>query len=501
MNCEHSQTLLIDYLYGEVDDGARLEVEAALAECAACREELAALRRTHAALDELPALEVPARLHADLLRAARLHAAERAPRRSPFAALFAGPAFALAASAVLVTGGAFLVVQLSSGDARQEADMAATASALSEPEETVARNEGVPQAAPTGTVLVPEERAAAPEPEPGLDFAAQEQQQGVALRGAGGLGAGAATPAAEDGDSANDELAVGELGGALGRTRGGAASGSAGAGRRSTDALEDSLGGIANVAEPTPARDAREQARSAREESYGDRDDLAMAAPEQAESERPAEPVAALAPGGPPTTVAPPPDPSSSAPVVPAPSAPAPRGGAGLGGDGDRHTPSAEATVAESRSVAATPRRAGSGAPPSEAAAGSVDSEADGYFAETPRDEGIAALGVDATWTEALGYYDGGDFRQAASRFDAFVAAADSGDARMPEALYYAATANLRIGRADAARYMLQRFLDGFPGHRLAADARVLLEQIARDAEREAEPLRQRSESPSSLEE
>jgi anti-sigma factor RsiW/TolA-binding protein len=100
MDCERVREHLIDYLYGELPPELQATVEDALGGCAECQAELAELRRIHQLAASLPSLEVPAPVHANIMREARLHAdALRAGRGSVFAslkALFASPAFASA---------------------------------------------------------------------------------------------------------------------------------------------------------------------------------------------------------------------------------------------------------------------------------------------------------------------------------------------------------------------------------------------------------------------
>lgn len=100
MDCERVREHLIDYLYGELSPELQASVEDALGGCAECQAELAELRRIHQLAASLPPLEVPAPIHANIMREARLHAdAMGASGRSVLASLkslFVSPAFASA---------------------------------------------------------------------------------------------------------------------------------------------------------------------------------------------------------------------------------------------------------------------------------------------------------------------------------------------------------------------------------------------------------------------
>ena len=117
MNCETCHSLLMEFAYDELDERTRAEVEAALADCPECRAELALIRQTGRAFDNIEPLEVPAKLHNDMLRAARLAAAESRPARSRWTAFLASPAFSAALSLAILTGGGAVFYQLTYGGA------------------------------------------------------------------------------------------------------------------------------------------------------------------------------------------------------------------------------------------------------------------------------------------------------------------------------------------------------------------------------------------------
>ena len=139
MNCDTCHSLLTDFVYDELDEGTRAEVEAALENCPECRAELAMLRRTAEAFDTIEALEVPAKLHNDILRAARLAAAEARPQRSRWAAFFASPALSAALSILLLAGGGAAFYQLTYGGGESASESPyieqATVAAVSEADE------------------------------------------------------------------------------------------------------------------------------------------------------------------------------------------------------------------------------------------------------------------------------------------------------------------------------------------------------------------------------
>lgn len=80
MNCERIETQLIAYLDGKATAGERRDVEAHLAECAACRARAEEFRGVWTLLDEAPAMEPSLGFDARVRRAV---AAEPSP--APFA--------------------------------------------------------------------------------------------------------------------------------------------------------------------------------------------------------------------------------------------------------------------------------------------------------------------------------------------------------------------------------------------------------------------------------
>ena len=117
MNCETCHSLVMEFAYDELDERMRAEVEAALEKCPECRAELAELRRTAQAFDTIEPLEVPAKLHNDILRAARIAAVEAKPARSKWSAFLASPAFSAALALGILVGGGAVFYQMTYGGA------------------------------------------------------------------------------------------------------------------------------------------------------------------------------------------------------------------------------------------------------------------------------------------------------------------------------------------------------------------------------------------------
>ena len=98
MKCEQLKEHLVEYLYDELPDELKSEVEGALAECPECAAEYAEMRLVHELVASAPSLDVPAQVHNNILREARLEAgkvtAKRESKAFSFAAFFQSPAFA-----------------------------------------------------------------------------------------------------------------------------------------------------------------------------------------------------------------------------------------------------------------------------------------------------------------------------------------------------------------------------------------------------------------------
>lgn len=106
MQCENAQELFSDYVAGEMDRALTVSLENHLNACAQCREKVAGLRSVWKTLNEMPVIEPPVLLHANIME--RLDA-ERAkeiesPRRAvwDWRSLFRPRTLAFAATAVIV---------------------------------------------------------------------------------------------------------------------------------------------------------------------------------------------------------------------------------------------------------------------------------------------------------------------------------------------------------------------------------------------------------------
>ena len=105
MNCEQCQQLLLDYAYGELPAAQQADFMAALERCPECKQELARLQRVRRSVQEAaPSREVPALLHANVMRQARLHADQLQTQREGLwekaTSLLFHPAFASATALV-----------------------------------------------------------------------------------------------------------------------------------------------------------------------------------------------------------------------------------------------------------------------------------------------------------------------------------------------------------------------------------------------------------------
>jgi anti-sigma factor RsiW len=112
MECSYSQTrddVLVEYLYGEMDAGARQAFTAHLSDCAVCRTELSDLRGVQAALQQWAPPEpnlgaVPIARRAPMFGHDETRAANQADLRAPARWWRDIPAWAQVAAALLVLG-------------------------------------------------------------------------------------------------------------------------------------------------------------------------------------------------------------------------------------------------------------------------------------------------------------------------------------------------------------------------------------------------------------
>lgn len=510
MKCNECKELLVDYLYEEVDPATHASIEAALERCPECRAELAELRQTMSAFDTVEELEVPAKLHNDIVRHARLAAAEAHAKRSPIAAFFAGPAFGVAFSAVLLGGGVWIFGALTQDYGASSAPAEESAMATSVANDNADRNEDDESIVARAEIIEEEEAnegmatpvpaqapepAAAAEPEPAavapsMD-APTELGQAARGRGASGdrirdsLGSTANMASTRPEPSRREDNAVAnepaedpapgspsaprfELDGAIARgdeapeeaeredflgtggdaIRGGGGTGtSAGFGTGSVGGLGGGAGGYGGGAESRSGRIAEAPA----DDSESDRADTYVAeVRSQAEaSEREARRSDDRSR-------------RSSAGASPAP-APAPSG----------PMPEAEPV------------------PQQQAYAAREEAEAQGAVALLEADNDLAD-DESGTYETGMDAFDAGRMAAAAAAFEQYAADAPRGDARRPSALMHAAVAHIRAGREDAARRLLRQLIEQHPDAAERADAEVLLQDIERPEQ--LAPTRQRSE-------
>lgn len=153
MNCATCHDLLIDYLYGELDDTQRPAFEAALAQCPECAAELEALKQLQATADLAPYAELTDAQRAHVLAAARDAAALRA--LPPVVPLFRRPGFQTAIAAAFAIGIASWMFLRSDQVLERASDFPPPASSevarvfLEEPETPKPRTTAAPNAAPT----------------------------------------------------------------------------------------------------------------------------------------------------------------------------------------------------------------------------------------------------------------------------------------------------------------------------------------------------------------
>lgn len=104
MHCAQVREKLTEYQLGLLDEAEAREVQAHLAECHGCREELAALERLDALIEPAEQHEAPANMWSDIR-------ARMKPRRAPWWEAWRDspkPALAMAAAMLLAIGGVWL---------------------------------------------------------------------------------------------------------------------------------------------------------------------------------------------------------------------------------------------------------------------------------------------------------------------------------------------------------------------------------------------------------
>jgi hypothetical protein len=107
MKCENAIELISGYCEGSLDTASRVTFEAHLAACAKCRSAEQGVRAVWTSLDEMPVVEAPATLRADVWKRieaspAKAPASKSSSRAPSLASLFTRRGLALAGAAVVV---------------------------------------------------------------------------------------------------------------------------------------------------------------------------------------------------------------------------------------------------------------------------------------------------------------------------------------------------------------------------------------------------------------
>ncbi len=488
MDCEACRDRLPEYVAGELDAATRAAVEAALASCPSCRQELALLERMVAEARAIPAPTFDPARRANVLAEARRVAATAAqgPASMPW---YRHPAFLMAAVALFAVGATVWAIQR-----RAEPPAPDTVSVARADAPELAQEERQPPppssssiapsspstqsaAAPAPSPATLEQQAAAVVPEQELrnedgafdprtaEGEAQEQAPGLATRttstssatGRGALAepnepaarppARAAAPEAARDEARASDIAAALLGDSTVGAGGAALGGSDGDGRAAADAPADAFassatapsGGLAPSAAPAPAPAPSPAAPAPVAQStvatgssaYG-RLDVAEESTLDAVATRGREERAQR--GGGRTRGA------SASPARPAPA------------------PAAE-----------EPERASSGL------ADEIDVPSAGgsstAVAELPAED------RDATddYRSGVALYRAARYAEAASLLERFVGGIPSTDPRAPDALFHLGAALIELGEPSRGRAVLERLVASYPDHARAWEARGLL--------------------------
>jgi hypothetical protein len=216
MDCEKLESVLMDELYGELDEITSAAVKRHVAGCARCAALLGGLRATRR-VAELPMVEVPVGLEERILAAAAADAPRGSSLKWGFARVLslAGtwamrPQTAMAAVSLVMIGTSVLLLRGRSSRAPASAEMIVTEEGTPAPVASASAVESTGASPPPATAAAaPAVVAAAPTPEPAADLrlkaakaapraddeiAAAPMPMAVAARapsGAAGVGAGA----------------------------------------------------------------------------------------------------------------------------------------------------------------------------------------------------------------------------------------------------------------------------------------------------------------------
>jgi len=175
MDCEKLESVLMDELYGELDEITSAAVKRHVAGCARCAALLNGLRATRR-VAELPMVEAPAGLEERILVAAAAHAPRGSALQWRFARVLslAGtwamrPQTAMAAVSLVMIGTSVLLLRGRSSRAPASAEMIVTEEGTPAPAASAPGGESKGAAAPPPNALAPAV-AAAPAPEPPADL-------------------------------------------------------------------------------------------------------------------------------------------------------------------------------------------------------------------------------------------------------------------------------------------------------------------------------------------
>ena len=166
---------MVGYLYEELDDRQRKELEAALRDCPECQAELRELMATQQLYRHLPEVEVPTRVHQNILREARVNADVLKAAARPWYSGWLIPSLSLGAAAAAVLLGLRILgpAQAPQLDVSPGMDVASSARVEEAAAEYPAAAEASPEAA-QATAPAAEQEGLAAEP---IDQMAELQPQ------------------------------------------------------------------------------------------------------------------------------------------------------------------------------------------------------------------------------------------------------------------------------------------------------------------------------------
>ncbi len=515
MNCTTCQSLLVEFVYDELDGEKHAAVAAALEHCAECQAELAQLRQTMQVFDKVEALEVPAKLHNDILRSARLAAAEAGPQRSWLASFVASPAFSVAFSGLLLLGGGAAFYQLTYGGQAEYAPASVEVDSVA----TAAPEAQRPSGAADGEMQFAEELAAsaAPVAEASAEDSADNERvvEGRhSLDRAGDIRQAQAEnslrPPTEgdfgDGRQRNDNADFDQpLGGSV---TGASSSGSmppsvaapiqrGGSAARDPSATSNMMPtptpNEPGPAPPTPQPEPEEED----EEFYGN-ERLALGGSLGSNSGRERDrdrrssrsavrpsPNDSHAPGSAATNNQARQDAPSPEPTAAVPSEPGAGAGYGSRDLAERYEEALPEAEEEARYAddfgGAAEEESAEVASEVAAAAPSREQgtrgESQSYADETEVTTGSGSSPAD-DYMDGVDHYDSGNWGRANRALRRYLEVAEPSDSRRAVARYLVGASYYQQGEYRNAERELLRFLDSNPGHRLADEARVLLEDI-----------------------